>query len=67
MTPRFTNRGGPSPSQRMGRVELPMDHPLALALRPSTATLKRIEQMERSMVAGWHAVRNMPLGSDVAQ
>ena len=47
---------------REGRVVVPLDDPLALALRPSPETMERIEKMERANATAWQSVRNMPLG-----
>jgi hypothetical protein len=46
------------------RVEVPLDHPLALALRPSPKVVERIERLERVSAVGLQRVRNMLLGSD---
>jgi hypothetical protein len=47
-----------------GRVEVSLQDPLALALRPSRAVIERIERFEQQSALAYHVVRNMPFGSD---
>lgn len=48
-----------------GRVEVPANHPLALALRPSPECMERLRLLEQHQAAALVIVRNMPLGEQV--
>lgn len=44
-------------------ASLPMDHPLAKAMRPSKKALDEIKRQEQANIAGYMALRDFPIGS----